>query len=186
MGAPQLVDYARDSYDVHFTLEQAEAVRRGFFDDYPALLAWHDRQLDALLGIRQGPKPHRPHSPSAGHQLEGPRGPRRAERQAINSPVQALRLGLDVARTHHHARPTGPRRGADPWAPFTTPSLPKHATMCCCILPNSSRPTMEDMTIVKRTVGTEVTVPIIADIEVGTHWTEPTHTLVNDQLVALK
>ena len=30
-------------------------------------------------------------------------------------------------------------------------------------------------------VGTEVTVPIIADIEVGTHWTEPTHTLVNDQ-----
>ena len=43
MSAQGLRAYARASYGIEMTLEEAERYRRGFFETYPGLRAWHER-----------------------------------------------------------------------------------------------------------------------------------------------
>lgn len=40
--------------------------------------------------------------------------------------------------------------------------------------------TMEDMAEIKKKFGCDITVPIIAEVEYGQHWGEPTHELIDD------
>src|SRR5215216_1335006 len=48
MGPAGLRHYARGSYGVEMTSEEAEHYWRGFFETYPALKAWHDREYREL------------------------------------------------------------------------------------------------------------------------------------------
>src|SRR5215207_7047756 len=48
MGAAGLRHYARGSYGVEMTSEEAERYWRGFFETYPRLKAWHDREYREL------------------------------------------------------------------------------------------------------------------------------------------
>ena len=48
MGPTGLRHYARSSYGVEMTSEEAEHYWRGFFETYPALKAWHDREYREL------------------------------------------------------------------------------------------------------------------------------------------
>lgn len=171
MGAPKFVDYARDSYDVHFEPEEAEAVRRGFFADYPKLLDWHDRQrrLARKYGQVQNPIGRIRHLPDIHSKDRGVQG--EAERQAINSPVQSFASDLMLLALIelHNMMP------ADEAVVVGT----VHDSILCevrdDVVPQWTKlikDTMEDMSIVKRKFGTEVTVPIVADIEVGSHWGE--------------
>lgn len=47
MGAAGLAQYARQSYGVEMTLEQAERFRNSFFKAYPGIAAWHKRVWSA-------------------------------------------------------------------------------------------------------------------------------------------
>lgn len=82
------IDYARDNYGVVLTYEEAKDFRNAFFKRYPKLLDYHedckriarrDRQIRTPLGrIRHLPLIKSPN----------PEVRAKAERQAINSPVQ--------------------------------------------------------------------------------------------------
>ncbi len=47
-GARGLREFARDSYETDITLEEAALYKRRFFETYPGLKAWHDRERRKL------------------------------------------------------------------------------------------------------------------------------------------
>lgn len=92
----KMVIYARDNYGVHLTDRQAQESRKSFFDTYPALAQWHERQrryarrhghVRSLSGaLRRLPSAQLPDDcPERGEAL----------RQAINSPVQRFACELN-------------------------------------------------------------------------------------------
>ena len=169
MGAPKFVDYARDSYDVHFEDHEAEAVRRGFFNDYPELLSWHDRQrrLARKHGRVQNPIGRIRHLPDIHSKDRAVQG--EAERQAINSPVQSFAsdlMLLALIRLHEMMPP----QEAVIVGTVHDSILSEIRDDVVPLWKKTIKEVMEDMTHVKRKFGTEVTVPIVADIEVGSHW----------------
>ena len=89
MGAKGLVAYAWKSYGVVFTLAEAQETRDTFFETYPKLTKWHDKMralahFDKAVRSPLGRIRHLPHIDSSDNATVG-----RAERQAINSPVQS-------------------------------------------------------------------------------------------------
>lgn len=94
MGAKKFVDYAFDSYGVHFTLPEAEKFRELFFAKYARLLPWHEEQrhiAEAMGGVpnlfgrfRKLPKIYADNWKEKGE----------AERRSINTPVQGS--GSDI------------------------------------------------------------------------------------------
>ena len=94
MLAKKFVDYARDSYGVHFTRAEAERYRDGFFAKYSRLEPWHQEQAElceALGGVpnlfgrfRKLPNIY---NQDKWKRLE-------AARRAVNTPVQGT--GSDI------------------------------------------------------------------------------------------
>jgi DNA polymerase I-like protein with 3'-5' exonuclease and polymerase domains len=89
MGAKGLVTYAWKSYGVVFTLAEAEETRETFFETYPELITWHEKMRalahkDGAVRSPLGRIRHLPHIYSSDNEVVS-----RAERQAINSPVQS-------------------------------------------------------------------------------------------------
>lgn len=94
MGANKFQQYARDSYGVTLTLEEATLFRKNFFDEYASLQKWHSKQRKLVRSqgeVRSpiGRKRRLPdiYSSNKSKQAE-------AERQSINSPVQGF--GSDI------------------------------------------------------------------------------------------
>jgi DNA polymerase-1 len=171
MGAKKFVGYAFDNYGIKITQDEAERDRSDFFEDYPGLRPWHERQRRLARKYHRVNSPlgrvrHLPDILSADEDVR-----QESERQAINSPVQSfasdlmllslveLHLRMDpqkcrIVGTVHDSILFEVREDAvAEYAPFI-------------------KEVMEDMSIVRKKFGTEVTVPIVADIEVGDHWGE--------------
>lgn len=89
MGARKFTDYAEFQYGVRYTLEEATEIRRIFFETWADLEAWHERQrkLAWINGSVRTPFGRRRRLPDVRSTDEHTRA--MAERQAINSPVQA-------------------------------------------------------------------------------------------------
>lgn len=90
MGWKSFKDYAFDTYGVIFDDTQSKDARKAYFNTYPQLLNWHERQRReaAQYGyIRTGTGRirHLPNIYSPDNEVRGS-----AERQAINTPVQSL------------------------------------------------------------------------------------------------
>ncbi len=47
-GARGLQDFARDKYETDITLEEAALYKRRFFETYPGLAAWHERERQRM------------------------------------------------------------------------------------------------------------------------------------------
>ena len=47
-GAKGLKDYARKEYEIDITLEEAALYRKRFFESYPGLAAWHERERQRM------------------------------------------------------------------------------------------------------------------------------------------
>src|SRR5215203_6250652 len=47
-GAKGLKDYARREYEINITLEEAAFYKRRFFETYPGLAAWHERERQRM------------------------------------------------------------------------------------------------------------------------------------------
>lgn len=171
VGAKKLVSYSFDNYGIKITLDEAEEARRIFFDTYQGFKPWHDRQRRLARRYHQVSSPigRVRHLPDILSSDDGVKG--ESERQAINSPVQSFASDLmliSLVELHNLLEPTEARivgtvhdsilfevreDKVDYWAPVI-------------------KDTMEDMTIVKRKFGTDITIPIVAELEVGDHWGE--------------
>ena len=96
MGARKFVDTAWSNYGVEVSEEEAHAFRRAFFDEFPKLHAWHNRQRSLAR------KNHRVQSPiGRARNLPDVQSPHQsvkaeAERQAINSPVQSFASDMAI------------------------------------------------------------------------------------------
>lgn len=97
MGAKKFKEYARDNYGIPLSDTEAAAFRTRFFQLYPGLLNWHEKQrrkAQAMGFVRTklGRKRRLPNIHSRDRFLSGD-----AERQAINSPVQGLAAEITLA-----------------------------------------------------------------------------------------
>jgi DNA polymerase I-like protein with 3'-5' exonuclease and polymerase domains len=90
MGAYGFREYAETVYGVSFTMEEATAVRRAFFDTWDGIAAWHNRvavavQRDEFVVNPLGRVRRLPGANSADESVAGA-----AVRAAINAPVQGM------------------------------------------------------------------------------------------------
>lgn len=173
MGAPKFVTYAFENYGVHFTLDEAKAVRKAYFAQFSGLLAWHARQkrLAHEYGRVMSPIGRIRRLPDIYSQDEGVM--HEAERQAINSPVQSfgsdmllLAMQLMVAEFK--------RQGLEAHVIGTVHDavlLEVKESHVKKVLPIVKR-SMEDdlMVALQRKFGVDLDVPIVADLKVGSHW----------------
>jgi len=108
MGASKFQEYARDKYGVELSAEEASEFRQRFFDLYPGLPLWHERQRRLVRKFKyvRSPLGRKRRLP----EVDSPEKPRRgeAERQAINSPVQSFASDLalySLVRIHREFSP---------------------------------------------------------------------------------
>lgn len=94
MGWRKFIDTAWSNYGVVVTEHEAQAFRRAFFDEFPGLVKWHARQrrLVKQFGRVESPIGRVRHLPDIVSPDEGVRA--EAQRQSINSPVQAYASDL--------------------------------------------------------------------------------------------
>lgn len=162
--------YAFENYGLQVTMAEAEQVRDQYFKTFPDLRAWHQRQKQLVhaRGYVQSPLGRVRHLPDI-HSTEQS-VVRQAERQAINSPVQATASDIML---------------------FGMVNLFKYldATECFMVMTLHDgimfqckedkvdeyapliKETLEDLPL-RRYFGTRLSVPLVADVEEGQHWGE--------------
>lgn len=171
MGAEHFVHTAFTKYDMHFSLAEAKAVRRAFFQQFSGLTRWHDRQRQFARKHHMviSPMGRVRHLPDVASSNRGIRA--EAERQAINSPVQAMAsdmtllslvildevfedegMNAHVVGTVHDALTF--EVDVDNRTVETLETIKYH---------------MENLPLEEQ-FGVTLDVPIIADLKVGQHW----------------
>lgn len=96
ISAAGFVTYARVNYGVHLTLDEAQAIMDGFFEDYPTILDYH-REYKAFAhkhGYVRSPLGRVRHLPLINSPNYGERG--HEERRSINSPIQSTLSDLMI------------------------------------------------------------------------------------------
>lgn len=166
MGWRKFKDYARDKYDVIMTEEEAQEAREIFFQLYPGLTPWHERQrrlvrkykqVRSMMGrLRRLPEVD---SPERGISAE-------AERQAVNSPVQVLASDFNLysfVRMHKELS----------WEKVRPVALIHDAILTLVridslveMLPKMVH-IMTDMKTIERVFHTRITVPIEIEMKAG-------------------
>ena len=167
--------YAKDSYGLDLTDEEAKQHREKFFNLYKGLKPWHERQRRIAEKTRQVRAPHGRirHLPDVDSEDEAIKA--EALRQAINSPVQGFASGdlTLLAATifdrivHRFLDPEAIRvvllvhdaimvEVRDDWVDRVVPILKG-------VMENT--PLLEYFDL-------DFTVPIVADIQVGQYWSE--------------
>lgn len=170
MGARKFVYTAFTKYELHFSLKEAEGIRKAFFSNFSGLPRWHARQralahkygrVQSPIGrIRRLPDIH---SSDRGVMSE-------AERQAINSPVQGFASDMTMLSMVEIHRQFG-QLGVDAQilgsvhdALLFQVKTEQVGTALPII-----KDTMENLPLEEK-FGVVVDIPIIADLKVGTHW----------------
>jgi DNA polymerase I-like protein with 3'-5' exonuclease and polymerase domains len=89
MGAEGFRIYAKTSYGVIMTPQEAVAKRDAFFATYPRLVEWHKeyKMMASKLGYIRSPLGRMRHLPLINSSDSGVRS--KAERQSVNAPIQA-------------------------------------------------------------------------------------------------
>jgi uracil-DNA glycosylase family 4 len=171
MGEEKFVEYAETNYDWVPTPAEAHDSREAFFKKYTGLRPWHDRQrrLASRYGSVNSPIGRVRHLPDVYSSDKAVSA--EAERQAINSPVQSFASDLMlvsmvllddrlpartayVVGTVHDALLFLVRENAvDDVAPLIKRTMEQDAVKA-----------------VKKWFGFEVTVPIEAEVKVGSAW----------------
>lgn len=171
MGENKFVKYAFVNYELRVTPDEAHAVREGFFDDFPGLRPWHERQRRLARRYHRVVSPlgrirHLPDIMSADKDIQA-----ESERQAINSPVQSLASDLMLMALVEMHRELDPRAARIVGTVHDSILFEVRDNMVDEVA-GYVKSTMEDLDRVEREYGTQITVPIVADISIGTHWGE--------------
>jgi uracil-DNA glycosylase family 4 len=171
MGWAHFVEYAFVNYGVEVSDAEAQAFRRRFFESYPSLPSWHDRQRRLVRRYERVYSPigrvrHLPTVRSSDRSIQAD-----AERQAINSPVQSFAsdlMLLSMVRLSSSLRPSEARIVGT----VHDSILFEVKTEALDEVSRQVRDTMVDLKEVKRKFGTDVGVPIEVELKAGTHWGE--------------
>lgn len=161
--------YAKINYGIDFSMAECELYRERFFQLYPGLVRWHNRQKRMVAEYQQVTSPlgrvrHLPDimSPDNSVRME-------AERQAINSPVQSCASDICLFAMVKIAPLLNPREA--------TMVMTLHDGIGFEVKEERAdyyaalvKETMETLPL-EKTFGTKLSVPIVADVEYGTHWT---------------
>lgn len=169
MGWKKFIETAWTNYGLVVSEAEAQAARKAFFVQFPDLLRWHSRQRTLATKYKrvQSPLGRVRHLPDIDSPNDGVR--HEAERQAINSPVQAMAsdmtlLALVLLQPYlmidYEARSVGTVHDA---VNFEMPvgEVPKVVPLI--------RRVMEDLPL-ETMFKVHLDVPIIADIKIGTRW----------------
>ena len=160
--------YAFENYEVEVSISEAELARAQYFETFKDLPAWHERQKRIANNLHYVTSPlgrirHLPDILSSDNSVR-----MEAERQAINSPVQATASDMmlfSMVQLRHELNPqeafmVGTLHDAV-FFQVRDDIVGEYTTVI--------KQVMENLPL-RRTFGTELTVPIVADIDVGTHW----------------
>jgi DNA polymerase-1 len=161
--------YAFESYGVEVSLGEAEAAREQYFRTFRDLPSWHERQKRIANNHHRVVSPlgrvrHLPDILSSENSVR-----MEAERQAINSPVQATASDLMLfSMVQLHAQ-------MNPREAFIVGTL--HDAIFFQVRDDSLgeylpliKQVMESLPL-KRTFGLELSVPIVVDVDHAQHWT---------------
>jgi uracil-DNA glycosylase family 4 len=156
---------------IEISYADAQRVYDRFHETYPRLRSWHERQkrlANRYLRVQNalGRVRHLPDVQSSDKSVRA-----EAERQAINSPVQSLASDLMLVSLVRLAE-TLPRHMARIIGTTHDQLMFMVRESVVDEVAAQVRDTMQDMEYVERTFGAQITVPILAEIEVGTHWGE--------------
>jgi len=170
MGWRKFIYTAFTKYGVRFSEEEAQAIRRVFFEQFSGLLAWHARQRRLVNDNRrvQNPIGRIRHLPDIDSPEMFVRG--EAERQAINSPVQSFGSDLcmlsmiEIDRQFKSADIAAHTIGTVHDA-LMFEVRDDHVGLALPII----KDTMENLPLAKK-FGCYLDVPIVADISAGKHW----------------
>jgi DNA polymerase-1 len=169
MYPAKFIKYAKVNYGIDVSKSEAEVFRSKFFRLYPDLLPWHDRQktMVAHRGQVTSPLGRVRHLPNISSNDRGVR--MEAERQAINSPVQATASDITLfAMTQLDKHVLNPREIRMVMTVHDSIRFEVREEMVGEYAP-AIKEVMENLPL-RRTFGTELTVPIVADVEWGSHW----------------
>lgn len=170
MGWRKFVMTAWQNYGIRVSEEDAQAFRKAFFDQFPGLIPWHakQRRLAYKYGRVETPMGRVRHLPDIYSPDDGVRA--EAERQAINSPVQGFASDMALLSLVHTARKFR-RDGLQAYpigAVHDAVNFEVSIGDAPAVLPIIKH-TMENLPL-ERLFGVHMSVPIVADIKVGTHW----------------
>jgi uracil-DNA glycosylase family 4 len=168
MGALKFIETAWSNYGLVVTLDEARLFRRAFFEQFPGLQPWHAKQRRLAHKYKRVESPlgrvrHLPDIDSPVDTVQ-----RDAERQAINSPVQAMASDMTLLSLvqlggklrHFAARSVGTVHDA------LNMEMPVQEV--ATVVPYV-RHVMENLPL-ERDFGVRLTVPVQADVKVGTRW----------------
>lgn len=171
MGWRKFIETAFNNYGSKFTESEARAYRDSYFELFPDLPRWHERQrrLVRQYGRVQSPLGrvrHLPdiYSPEKMVQAE-------AERQAINSPVQGFASDMALLAFTLITQEFRDRGIAGHCVGLVHDAInfeirDDHLTEALPII----KDTMEDPRPLKKKFGTVLDMPIVADLKIGRHW----------------
>jgi uracil-DNA glycosylase family 4 len=160
--------YAKINYGVDFSMAEAEVSREKYFAMFPDLLKWHERQRRMVHLHQQVHSPlgrvrHLPDimSPDNSVRME-------AERQAINSPVQSCASDATLFAMTKIDEFLNPRDARMVMTLHDGIGFEIREDKVDYYAP-LIKETMENLPL-ERTFGTRLSVPLVADVEWGTHW----------------
>jgi DNA polymerase-1 len=166
-GAHKLKEIAFQQYGVTMTDKEAVAYREGFFNAYPFIQQWHRDMTYSITktGKAVSPTGRVRYLPDAQGWDEGLRGA--AVREGINHPVQGFASDLMLHSVNAiHAR--YPKYVVAIVHDEVDLVVPDHQVEEVSMF---VKQTMEDTDWLK-SFGINLTVPLVADLGVGTHWGE--------------
>lgn len=170
MGWETFITHAFDDYGLTVTESAARAFRDAFFNEFPGLVVWHRRQRALVKKYKRVESPmgrvrHLPDIDSPDRKVRG-----NAERQAINSPVQAMASDLCLLSMNLLDRKF--RKAGLNSAPIGT----VHDAINFEIAPGEEgivipmvKGVMENPPL-ETLFGVSLKVPLVADLKVGTRW----------------
>ena len=160
--------YAKINYGVDFSMAEAELSREKYFAMFPGLLKWHERQRRMVHTHQQVHSPlgrvrHLPDimSPDNSVRME-------AERQAINSPVQATGSDITLFAMIQLQKILKPSEAAMVMTLHDGIGFEIREDKVDYYEP-LIKETMENLPLAK-TFGFKPSIPLLADVEHGTHW----------------
>lgn len=161
---------AKMNYGIDFTDAEAKGSREAFFDMYPGFVTWHQRQrrLAHNNGRVVSPMGRVRHLPDIHSEEEFVR--KEAERQAINSPVQAMASDMCVLSMILIDDEFTKRgiRGHTLGLVHDAVNFEIHNDDLAVALP-IIKDIMENLPL-KSKFGVDIDIPIEADLKVGSHW----------------
>lgn len=170
MGWMKFIETAWNNYGVVVSEFESQAFRTSFFDQFPQLPAWHRSQKNLAHKFKrvQSPLGRIRHLPDIDSPVNAIKA--EAERQAINSPVQATASDLTLLSMVMLQR-SFRDRGLDCHSIGTVHDAINFECRTGDLVSTLPliKDTMENLPT-KRLFGVEIDVPLVADIKVGQYW----------------